>query len=98
MSVALAASEDFRPEDEFSLRTWIDLDLGALDLSINKAVVYLAEAASDRRRVAIRARPEPDRRGKPPVEGDRTVVPVRGGAVPLHLGHQHRQLHSAADL
>jgi len=37
----LAASEDFQPQDEFKLPAWIDLHLGGLDLSINKAVVYL---------------------------------------------------------
>jgi F-type H+-transporting ATPase subunit a len=33
----LAAQEDFHPEDEFRLDTWVDLGI----LSINKAVVYL---------------------------------------------------------
>jgi len=37
----LAAAEEFRPEEEFSLPAWVDLDFGAVDLSINKAVVYL---------------------------------------------------------
>jgi F-type H+-transporting ATPase subunit a len=41
MSFVLAASEEFHPEDEFSLPAWIELDFGALDMSINKAVVYL---------------------------------------------------------
>jgi len=36
-SFLLAASEDFHPEEEFKLETWVDLGL----LSINKAVVYL---------------------------------------------------------
>jgi F-type H+-transporting ATPase subunit a len=44
--VALAAptaafAADFHPEDEFRLDTWVSIHLGPLDLSINKAVVYL---------------------------------------------------------
>jgi F-type H+-transporting ATPase subunit a len=37
MNFLLAASEDFKPQDEFRLDTWVDLGI----LSINKAVVYL---------------------------------------------------------
>ena len=37
MSFLLAASDNFHPEDEFRLDTWVDLGI----LSINKAVVYL---------------------------------------------------------
>jgi F-type H+-transporting ATPase subunit a len=37
VSFLLAAAEDFHPEEEFALETWVDLGL----LSINKAVVYL---------------------------------------------------------
>src|SRR5439155_15783538 len=31
----------FHPEDEFELHDWVPIHLGALNLSINKAVVYL---------------------------------------------------------
>ena len=41
MSFLLAASEDFEPQKEFELPAWVDLQLGPIDLSINKAVVYL---------------------------------------------------------
>jgi F-type H+-transporting ATPase subunit a len=42
MSVLLAATEeDFQPQHEFELDPWIPLELGPIDLSINKAVVYL---------------------------------------------------------
>ena len=41
MSVLLAAAEDFQPQHEFELDPWIPLELGPLDMSINKAVVYL---------------------------------------------------------
>jgi F-type H+-transporting ATPase subunit a len=41
MSVPLAAAEDFQPQHEFELDPWIPLELGPLDMSINKAVVYL---------------------------------------------------------
>jgi F-type H+-transporting ATPase subunit a len=38
---AQAAEEEFSPEHEFVLEEWIPLHLGPLDLSVNKAVVYL---------------------------------------------------------
>jgi F-type H+-transporting ATPase subunit a len=42
MSVALAATEsDFQPQHEFELDPWIPLELGPIDMSVNKAVVYL---------------------------------------------------------
>jgi F-type H+-transporting ATPase subunit a len=42
MSLPLAAAEtDFQPQHEFELDPWIPLELGPIDLSINKAVVYL---------------------------------------------------------
>jgi F-type H+-transporting ATPase subunit a len=40
MSAVLAAT--FNPADEFELKQWVPIHLGPLDLSINKAVVYLA--------------------------------------------------------
>ena len=41
MSVVLAAAEEFQPQHEFELDAWVPLELGPIDLSINKAVVYL---------------------------------------------------------
>jgi F-type H+-transporting ATPase subunit a len=38
-------NEGFQPQNEFKLETWLDIHLGSLDLSINKAVVYLALAS-----------------------------------------------------
>jgi F-type H+-transporting ATPase subunit a len=38
---AVAFGADFHPEDEFNLEDWVPIHLGALNLSINKAVVYL---------------------------------------------------------
>jgi F-type H+-transporting ATPase subunit a len=35
----------FNPADEFELHTWVSIHLGPLDMSINKAVVYLAISA-----------------------------------------------------
>src|ERR671937_1669992 len=32
----------FNPADEFRLKEWVAIHLGPLDLSVNKAVVYLA--------------------------------------------------------
>jgi F-type H+-transporting ATPase subunit a len=43
MSALLAAT--FNPADEFELKQWVSIHLGPLDLSINKAVVYLAIGA-----------------------------------------------------
>lgn len=39
--VALAAEEEFNPEHEFELDPWVPINLGPIDLSINKAVAYL---------------------------------------------------------
>jgi F-type H+-transporting ATPase subunit a len=42
VTVLLAAAEsDFDPQHEFLLEEWIPLHLGPLDMSVNKAVVYL---------------------------------------------------------
>jgi F-type H+-transporting ATPase subunit a len=38
---AQAEEEEFSPEHEFVLEDWIPIELGPLDLSVNKAVVYL---------------------------------------------------------
>jgi F-type H+-transporting ATPase subunit a len=34
-------NEEFKPQNEFKLEPWIDLKIGGVDLSINKAVLYL---------------------------------------------------------
>ena len=39
--VVLAATEDFSPEHEFELPAWIALELGPIDMSVNKAVAYV---------------------------------------------------------
>jgi F-type H+-transporting ATPase subunit a len=41
VSMLLAASEDFKPQEEFELHPWVPLELGPIDLSVNKAVGYL---------------------------------------------------------
>ncbi|MGH3033006.1 MAG: hypothetical protein ACRDON_00430, partial [Gaiellaceae bacterium] len=41
MSIMLASTDDFKPQEEFVLEDWIPLELGPIDLSVNKAVVYL---------------------------------------------------------
>ncbi len=41
MSLVLAAAEKFDPSHEFELPAWVSIHLGPLDMSINKAVVYL---------------------------------------------------------
>ena len=41
----LLLAADFNPADEFELKEWISIHLGPIDMSINKAVVYLAISA-----------------------------------------------------
>jgi F-type H+-transporting ATPase subunit a len=40
-TLVFAASEDFQPQDEFALHPWVSLEIGPIDLSVNKAVAYL---------------------------------------------------------
>jgi F-type H+-transporting ATPase subunit a len=39
-------NEEFQPQNEFKLEPWITLELGGIDLSINKAVLYLLLASA----------------------------------------------------
>jgi len=39
-------NDEFQPQNEFKLDAWIPIHLGPLDLSINKAVLYLALASA----------------------------------------------------
>jgi len=39
-------NEEFQPQNEFKLDAWIPIHLGSVDLSINKAVFYLALASA----------------------------------------------------
>jgi F-type H+-transporting ATPase subunit a len=39
-------NEGFKPQNEFKLEPWISIHLGSIDLSINKAVLYLALASA----------------------------------------------------
>jgi F-type H+-transporting ATPase subunit a len=39
-------NEEFQPQNEFKLDAWVPIHLGPLDLSINKAVLYLALASA----------------------------------------------------
>jgi F-type H+-transporting ATPase subunit a len=39
-------NNDFKPQNEFKLDPWIELKLGPIDMSINKAVLYLLIAAA----------------------------------------------------
>jgi F-type H+-transporting ATPase subunit a len=41
MNLLLAASDEFKPQEEFDLPAWVSIHIGPLDMSINKAVVYL---------------------------------------------------------
>ncbi|MFI5027556.1 MAG: F0F1 ATP synthase subunit A [Solirubrobacterales bacterium] len=38
-------NEEFKPQNEFKLEPWVSIHVGSLDLSINKAVLYLALAS-----------------------------------------------------
>ncbi|HEY2335653.1 MAG TPA: hypothetical protein VGH58_11695, partial [Solirubrobacterales bacterium] len=37
--------ESFHPQNEFKLEPWVSIHLGGVDLSINKAVLYLVLAS-----------------------------------------------------
>jgi F-type H+-transporting ATPase subunit a len=39
-------NEEFKPQDEFKLEPWLSIELGGIDLSINRAVFYLALASA----------------------------------------------------
>jgi len=43
---ALEVNEDFKPQNEFKLDPWIEIKIGGLDLSINKAVFYVIVASA----------------------------------------------------
>jgi F-type H+-transporting ATPase subunit a len=43
---ALDINESFKPQNEFKLDPWIEINLGGLDLSINKAVFYVTVACA----------------------------------------------------
>jgi F-type H+-transporting ATPase subunit a len=43
---AAASAESFDPSEEFKLKDWVPIHLGGLDLSINRAVVYLLVGAA----------------------------------------------------
>jgi F-type H+-transporting ATPase subunit a len=45
MTGVLTLAADFNPADEFKLNEWVSIHLGPIDMSINKAVVYLAISA-----------------------------------------------------
>ena len=38
-------NEHFQPQNEFKLENWVEINLGGIDLSINKAVLYLVLAS-----------------------------------------------------
>ena len=46
LAPAAAAAEDFDPSDEFKLKDWVPIHLGPINMSINKAVVYLLVGAA----------------------------------------------------
>ena len=58
-------NESFQPQNEFKLDAWIDLKLGPVDLSVNKAVFYLVLACgltiAVMNFIANRMRQEPNR-------------------------------------
>ena len=39
-------NEEFQPQNEFKLEPWVELKLGPLDMSINKAVLYIVLASA----------------------------------------------------
>ena len=45
-ALAITINEDYKPQNEFKLDPWIEIHLGGLDLSINKAVAYVIGACA----------------------------------------------------
>lgn len=45
-ALAIEINEHYRPQNEFKLDPWISIEIGGLDLSINKAVLYVIIAAA----------------------------------------------------
>jgi F-type H+-transporting ATPase subunit a len=45
-ALALEVNEHYRPQNEFKLDPWIEIKLGGIDLSINKAVFYIVVASA----------------------------------------------------
>jgi len=58
-------NEEFQPQNEFKLDAWVSIDIGGIDFSINKAVLYLALACgltiAAMNFVASRMRREPNK-------------------------------------
>ena len=46
LAPATASAAEFDPSDEFKLKDWVPIHLGGIDLSINRAVVYLLAGAA----------------------------------------------------
>jgi F-type H+-transporting ATPase subunit a len=46
LAPAAASAETFDPSDEFKLKDWVPIHLGPIDMSINRAVVYLLLGAA----------------------------------------------------
>jgi F-type H+-transporting ATPase subunit a len=44
-ALAIQVNEDYKPQNEFKLDPWIEIKVGGLDLSINKAVFYIVMAS-----------------------------------------------------
>ena len=40
-ALALNINEEYKPQNEFKLDPWINIQIGGIDLSINKAVFYV---------------------------------------------------------
>jgi len=45
-ALALTVNEDYKPQDEFELLPWIPIEIFGIDMSINKAVMYVMIAAA----------------------------------------------------
>lgn len=45
-ALALNINEDYKPQNEFKLDPWISINIGPIDMSINKAVAYVLAASA----------------------------------------------------
>ena len=67
LAPAAASAKEFDPSDEFKLKDWVPIHIGGLNLSINRAVVYLLVGAAVSCLLGVglmrwRLRIKPDRR------------------------------------
>ena len=87
-------NDAFQPQEEFRLEPWISLEIAGIDMSINKAVMYLffAAAATTGSMVYI-ARRMRDRPNRVQTAVEVAYAGNKGTNLPIRNGWQMDQLH-----